>query len=60
MLHYRAVAKNRYWKIADVALCVFGFVVMGYTTTLTINSWVSGNDAPKEPTHCERKKLGLL
>ncbi|KAH8598108.1 vacuolar amino acid transporter 3 [Bisporella sp. PMI_857] len=60
MLHYRAVAKNRYWKIADIALCIFGLVVMVYTTSLTVISWVGGADAPKVPGYCDKKKLGLL
>ena len=46
MLHYKAVAKNVAWKIADVVLCIFGLGVMVYTTALTVKSWVGGNDAP--------------
>jgi len=60
MLHYRAVAKNIYWKISDVALCVFGLGVMWYTTSLTVKSWVSGVEEPKQPGYCDQKKLGLL
>ncbi|RAL68101.1 hypothetical protein DID88_008817 [Monilinia fructigena] len=37
MLHYRGVAKTRFRKGADILLCVFGLVVMVYTTALTIS-----------------------
>lgn len=41
MLHYRGVAKSLFMKIADVALCVFGAIVMAYTTSLTIANWAN-------------------
>ncbi|KAK1656581.1 transmembrane amino acid transporter protein-domain-containing protein, partial [Colletotrichum godetiae] len=31
LLHYKAVARNRLWKISDIILCIFGFVAMAYT-----------------------------
>jgi len=46
MLHYKAVARNLTWKIADVVLIIFGLSVMVYTTTLTLKSWVSGDEQP--------------
>ncbi|KAI9660872.1 MAG: neutral amino acid transporter [Trizodia sp. TS-e1964] len=46
LLHLKAVATARWQKWADVALCIFGLVVMGYTTTLTIQSWASGSGSP--------------
>ncbi|EQL01557.1 hypothetical protein G6O67_003022 [Ophiocordyceps sinensis] len=53
LLHYKAVARNRAWKIADVALCVFGFFAMAYATSLTIMSWA--NAGAKPPGYCERR-----
>ena len=38
----------------------FGFIVMGYTTSLTVMSWASGNEEPKLPGYCDKKKAGLL
>jgi proton-coupled amino acid transporter len=55
MLHFKAVAKTRSRKTADVLLCIFGFVVMVYTTTLTMISWASGNQEPRLPSYCEKK-----
>ncbi|RCI07682.1 hypothetical protein L249_5735 [Ophiocordyceps polyrhachis-furcata BCC 54312] len=55
LLHYRAVARNRAWKIADVVLCIFGFFAMGYATSLTIMSWA--NAGAKPPGYCERRNL---
>jgi proton-coupled amino acid transporter len=53
MLHYRAVAKNRWYKLADVALMVFGGIVMVYTTSLTVSSWISGDSAKPLPAYCD-------
>lgn len=47
MLHYKAVAKTRFRKICDVILCIFGLVVMVYTTSLTVISWVTGGGVPE-------------
>ncbi|KAG9245874.1 transmembrane amino acid transporter protein-domain-containing protein [Calycina marina] len=60
MLHYKAVARNRAWKIADVVLCVFGLIVMVYTTALTVLSWVVDEQVIKQPSYCDQKKMGLL
>ncbi|POS79426.1 transmembrane domain transporter [Diaporthe helianthi] len=57
MLHYRAVARSALWKISDICLCIFGFVAMAYTTTLTIQSWASGEDGPKLPGYCDKGHL---
>lgn len=54
MLHYRAVARSALWKISDICLCIFGFVAMAYTTTLTVQSWASGEDGPKLPGYCDK------
>jgi proton-coupled amino acid transporter len=59
MLHYRSVAKTVAWKVADVLLCIFGLVVMVYTTSLTVISWASGSEAPRPPSYCDKKKLGF-
>ncbi|PFH63375.1 hypothetical protein XA68_12339 [Ophiocordyceps unilateralis] len=53
LLHYKAVARNRAWKVADVVLCVFGFFAMAYATSLTIMSWA--NAGAKPPGYCERR-----
>lgn len=41
LLHMKACATSSWQKAADIGLCIFGLVVMVYTTTLTINSWAS-------------------
>ena len=43
-MHYRAVSTKAWQKIADVALVIFGFVVMVYTTGLTLFNWVYGDN----------------
>jgi proton-coupled amino acid transporter len=58
MLHYKAVAKNRWWKWSDIALCIFGFVAMAYTTSLTVMSWASGGD--ELPSYCDKRNAGSL
>jgi solute carrier family 36 (proton-coupled amino acid transporter) len=55
MLHYKGVAKTRFRKGCDVALCVFGVITMVYTTTLTIRSWVSGGGPPASPGYCDSR-----
>jgi proton-coupled amino acid transporter len=47
MLHYKAVAKTRFRKVCDVILCLFGTVVMIYTTSLTVISWATGGGVPE-------------
>lgn len=53
LLHFKAVAQTRMQKVGDIALCLVGFVVMVYTTTLTINSWAKGQDV-RAPEYCDR------
>jgi proton-coupled amino acid transporter len=60
MLHFKAVAKGRLHKAADVLVCIFGFTVMAYTTTLTVMSWANGSQAPGLPSYCDKKKLGHI
>lgn len=57
MLHYRGVGGSRLQKISDIALCVFGAVVMIYTTSLTIVNWVGGEESPKSPGYCDSRKM---
>ncbi|OAA36294.1 Amino acid transporter, transmembrane [Metarhizium rileyi] len=54
LLHYKAVARSRWWRIADIILCIFGFFAMAYTTALTIMSWATSG-APS-PGYCDRKR----
>ncbi|KAF1845682.1 uncharacterized protein K460DRAFT_395277 [Cucurbitaria berberidis CBS 394.84] len=54
MLHYRAVARTTVARVIDVLLGILGVVGMGYTTALTINSWVNGG-APKAPGYCDSR-----
>ena len=58
LLHYKGVARGRWWKWSDIALCIFGVVAMAYTTSLTVLSWASGG-SESTPGYCDRKKLGL-
>ncbi|KAH0594501.1 hypothetical protein MHUMG1_07852 [Metarhizium humberi] len=53
LLHYKAVARTRWWRISDIVLCIFGFVAMAYTTVLTIMSWAAS--AAPRPGYCDRK-----
>jgi proton-coupled amino acid transporter len=55
LLHYKAVARNRLWKVSDVLLCIFGVLAMTYTTSLTIMSWA--NAEPKAPGYCDRRGM---
>ncbi|KJZ71880.1 hypothetical protein HIM_08725 [Hirsutella minnesotensis 3608] len=55
LLHYRGVARTRGWKIADIALCIFGVFAMTYATSLTIMSWANAGEKP--PGYCERRHL---
>ncbi|CAM1508095.1 Fc.00g049430.m01.CDS01 [Cosmosporella sp. VM-42] len=57
MLHYKAIARSRFWKWSDFLLCLFGFVAMAYTTSLTIMSWA--NAEPKLPGYCDKRGMGL-
>jgi proton-coupled amino acid transporter len=54
MLHLRAVAQSRKQRVADIALCIFGVIVMVYTTTLTVISWARAA-GPKAPGYCDDK-----
>ena len=55
LLHYKGVAKNRLWKISDIALCIFGLVAMVYTTSLTIASWASGPEGGGHVGYCDTR-----
>ncbi|KAK0383489.1 hypothetical protein NLU13_9400 [Sarocladium strictum] len=52
LLHYRGVARNAFWKYSDIILCIFGFVAMAYTTSLTIINWA--DEGPKLPGYCDK------
>ncbi|KAF2142086.1 uncharacterized protein K452DRAFT_199692, partial [Aplosporella prunicola CBS 121167] len=54
MLHLKAVSRTTLARVADIGLCVFGFIVMAYTTILTISSWIAGGDV-KTPGYCDDK-----
>lgn len=43
MLHSKAYDTSRFMKVADMSLVVFGFCVMAYTTTLTVQKWRDPN-----------------
>lgn len=60
MLHFKSVAKTRFRKAADVLLCIFGLVVMVYTTSLTIMSWAGGDPKPGLPSYCDKKNAGQI
>ncbi|KAL2141332.1 hypothetical protein VTI28DRAFT_2513 [Corynascus sepedonium] len=57
MLHYKGVAKTALRKWSDIFLCIFGFVAMAYTTSLTVMSWASDSGGGGLPSHCETKGL---
>ncbi|KAL2351811.1 amino acid transporter-like protein [Cryomyces antarcticus] len=54
LLHYRAVQQPTWRKVTDIALCIFGFIVMGYTTALTVISWTHGSSS-KTPGYCDNR-----
>ncbi|KAF8862858.1 hypothetical protein BDZ45DRAFT_702713 [Acephala macrosclerotiorum] len=58
MLHFQGVAKGRFRKACDVLLCVFGLVVMVYTTGQTIVSWGRSTSKPAL-SYCDKKGRGL-
>ena len=55
MLHYRAVARTTTARVLDILVCILGAVSMVYTTALTINSWVHGDNG-KPPGYCDERK----
>jgi proton-coupled amino acid transporter len=52
LLHYKAVARTKLWRYSDIALCIFGFVAMAYTTSLTVISWANSG-GPDLPRYCD-------
>ena len=56
MLHYRAVAATRFRKMCDIVLCIFGAIVMVYTTAMTIINWAGSSDALPVPKFCDGKR----
>lgn len=56
LLHYKAIARTRVRKISDILLCIFGFIAMGYATSLTVISWVSG-PSKGSPGYCDTRHL---
>ncbi|ORY71192.1 transmembrane amino acid transporter protein-domain-containing protein [Pseudomassariella vexata] len=57
LLHYKGVARSKLWRASDIALCIFGFIAMAYTTSLTVISWASGPSGPSLPKYCDDKHL---
>ncbi|KAI2781550.1 transmembrane amino acid transporter protein-domain-containing protein [Daldinia loculata] len=57
LLHYKGVARSRARKVTDILLCIFGFIAMAYTTSLTVISWASGPSGPSLPKYCDPHKL---
>jgi len=57
MMHYKVISTNRWQKLADVILVIFGIFVMGYTTALTVMSWAKGSRGPKPPGYCDEKRF---
>ncbi|EMC91284.1 hypothetical protein BAUCODRAFT_117635 [Baudoinia panamericana UAMH 10762] len=52
MMHYRVSATRLWERITDVLLVIFGFVLMAYTTGMTIQHWVHG-ERSKPPGYCD-------
>ncbi|KAE8452440.1 hypothetical protein EG329_000342 [Mollisiaceae sp. DMI_Dod_QoI] len=59
LLHFKGVAKSRFRKACDVLLCVFGLVVMVYTTGQTIVSWGTNTGKPAL-SYCDKKGKAVL
>lgn len=49
MLHYRACARTRRQKAADIAMIVFGLLAAAYTTTQTVRVRVPHFHRPGSP-----------
>lgn len=61
MLHYRACARTRKQKIADIALMVFGMLAAVYTTVQTVKLMIEPAPAgPPTLGHCENVPAGGL
>ncbi|KAH6626905.1 transmembrane amino acid transporter protein-domain-containing protein [Chaetomium sp. MPI-SDFR-AT-0129] len=56
LLHYKGVARTTFKRWSDIFLCVFGFVAMAYTTSLTVMSWAN-DEGGGLPSHCDPKGL---
>jgi solute carrier family 36 (proton-coupled amino acid transporter) len=54
MLHYRGVSRTFWQRFADMALIIFGFIGMAYTTGMTIRGWIEGGQ-PKSPGYCDSR-----
>ena len=52
MLHFKAVSRTTVHRAMDIALGLFGGLLMAYTTGLTVASWVKGGGI-KEPGYCD-------
>ncbi|KAF2757056.1 amino acid transporter-like protein [Pseudovirgaria hyperparasitica] len=54
LLHLKAIAQAPWRRVSDVLIVIFGFLVMAYTTALTVAGWVNSGEA-KAPTYCESR-----
>ncbi|KAL4927115.1 putative amino acid transporter [Aspergillus undulatus] len=52
LLHLKSCARSRRQKLADIALACLGVIGCLYTTALTINNWVHGENS-KAPGYCD-------
>ncbi|KKK11818.1 amino acid transporter [Aspergillus rambellii] len=52
LLHFKACARSRRQKIADIGLACFGLVCCIYTTSLTLDNWINGDNV-KAPGYCD-------
>ncbi|KAL3472209.1 transmembrane amino acid transporter protein-domain-containing protein [Aspergillus californicus] len=52
LLHLKACAQSHRQKFADIALSCLGVVSCVYTTSLTIDNWVNGDNV-KPPGYCD-------
>jgi len=53
MLHYKACARTKRQKLADIAMIIFGFVAALYTSIQTIKLMVSSPTGPAAPGQCD-------
>jgi proton-coupled amino acid transporter len=52
MFHYKALARTRRQRVADVALALFGVVVMVYVTSVTLSSWINQSTPEPDNNRC--------
>ena len=54
LIHFKAIAQPRWSRTVDLSFCFFGFILMAYTSAITVMSWAGGSE-PATPGYCDRR-----